>query len=122
MRWLRVAERIALPCSRARERGFLLGLESYGGSVWLTPQDYAAWRFRRVPYLERAVRGTPKRLSFTVSELRCNARDAGLRPCWTAYVSWGSGHRVPLRFGRSGRLQIEQAYATQWLRPKTIAF
>lgn len=68
----------------------------------LTRDDHERWRRREVPYLERVVRGSLPRMSSLLRTLTTNCRRGNMRPSWTAYVSWGKGHRDPLRFSKSG--------------------
>lgn len=46
------------------------------------------------------------------------AESEGLRPSETVYVSW-TRDRHRLRFSKSGDPNIERAYHTHWLPPKT---
>lgn len=111
-----IAQRIpSLATSLLADKGYVAPVDLLLALGWLKPQDHAAWRFRRIPYLEQAVSVTLSRLTFTMAELHRYARSHGLRPSWTAYVSWGSHPRVPLRFSRSRSPEIEPAYATHWV-------
>ena len=69
-----------------------------------------------MPYLEQAVKGSLTRLSRLLRILRFQAHDLDLKPSWTAYVRWGRGPRQPLRFTKTGDRNIEEAYATHFIR------
>ena len=84
----------------------------------LSREDYERWRSRQVPYLERVIRGSLPSINHVARTVAANCQRGGLRPSWTAYMSWGKGQRVPLRFSRTGDPNIERAYATHWLRPQ----
>lgn len=86
-------------------------------SGFLSREDYERWRFGKVPYLERVIRGTLPSIHSILRAVSENSRHGNLKPSWTAYMSWGKGPRVPLRFSRSGNPDIERAYATHWLKP-----
>jgi hypothetical protein len=100
------------------EKGYIAAVDVIMRLGWLTPEAHESWRFGRVPYLEQVVTGNLSRLGFTMGELRNFAQQVGLRPSWTGYVTWGKKGRSPLRFTRSGLPELEQAYATHWLKPK----
>jgi hypothetical protein len=81
----------------------------------LTPARLEDWRFGRVPYLERVVQGSLSELTAIGQEVRRVGREHGLKPTFTAYRKWGKGPKPPLRFSKSGRPSIEEAYATHWV-------
>jgi hypothetical protein len=81
----------------------------------LTRDDHEAWRFRRVPFLERVVRLNLSQLNVVRRQVQALAREHALQPSFTAYVSWGQGPRTQLRFTRSGNPQLEAAYATHFV-------
>ena len=100
-----------------REKGYISFIDILIRMGKLTKDDYEAWRFRRVPYLERAVRLNLSMLNFMLRTLHQNAKKGGLRPSKTVYVSWGKRPKTPLRFSKSGDPNIEEAYSTHFLRP-----
>jgi len=100
-----------------RDKGYISFIDILIRMGKLTKDDYEAWRFRRVPYLERAVTVNLSRLNFMLRTLHQNAKKGGLRPSKTVYVSWGKRPRTPLRFSKSGDPNIEEAYSTHFLRP-----
>ncbi len=83
----------------------------------LAPQDLEDWRFGRVPYLERAIRGSLSRLSRLLRILGYHCHDLNLVPSHTAYVKWGKGPRTPLRFTKTGEKRLEQIYARHFVWP-----
>jgi hypothetical protein len=83
----------------------------------LSKADVESWRFGRVPYLERVIRGSLGKTSRILRILRMHAHDLNMIPSHTAYVKWGKGQRAPLRFSKTGDGNIEEAYSRHFLRP-----
>jgi len=50
--------------------------------------------------------------------VRRNSLHGKLKPSTTVYTSWGKGQKVSLRFSQSGAPQIEDAYATHFVKPR----
>jgi hypothetical protein len=83
----------------------------------LEPKQLEDWRFGRVPYLERVVRGNLKRLSRLLRILRFHAHDRNLVPSVTAYTRWGKGPKQRLRFTKTGDKNLEEAYSLHFVWP-----
>jgi len=88
----------------------------------LAPKDLEDWRFGRVPYLERVIRGNLARLSRLLRILGFLCHDLNVIPSHTAYVKWGKGLRTPLRFTKSGQEQLEKLYARHFTWPGNGSF
>ena len=88
----------------------------------LAPKDLEDWRFGRVPYLERVIRGSIARLSRLLRILGFLCHDLNLVPSHTAYVKWGKGLRTPLRFTKTGQEQFEKLYARHFIWPGNGSF
>jgi hypothetical protein len=84
---------------------------------WLAPDDLEAWRFGRVPYLERAIRCNLTRLSRFLRILGFHCHDLNLTASHTAYVKWGKGKRTPLRFTKTGDAALERIYGRHFVWP-----
>ena len=92
----------------------------------LPKQKYEDWRFGRVDYLERVCMVNLRKLSFIMRQMRVYAQKTGLKPSFCYYKQWGvkkknsQGHKlvIPLRFSKSGDLEIEKWYASwAWSLP-----
>jgi hypothetical protein len=83
----------------------------------LALSDLEDWRFGRVPYLERVVRGSLSRLNRLLPILGFHCHDLKLVPSHTAYVKWGKGPRTPLRFTKTGEERLEKIYARHFAWP-----
>ncbi|MGH7269240.1 MAG: hypothetical protein ACREJ3_02320 [Polyangiaceae bacterium] len=81
----------------------------------LAPKDLEDWRFGRVPYLERVIRGSLSRLSRLLRVLGYHCHDLNLVASQAAYVKWGKGARTPLRFTKSGDLRLDRIYARHFV-------
>jgi hypothetical protein len=83
----------------------------------LAPKDLEDWRFGRVPYLERVIRVSFSRRSRLLCILGYHCHDLNLIASQTAYVKWGKGPRMPLRFTKSGEPRLEKVYARHFVWP-----
>ena len=83
----------------------------------LSASDLEAWRFGRVPYLEKVIRCNLEKASRILRLLRLHAHDLNMRPSQTYYKKWGKGQKIPLRFSKSADRNIEEAYARHFLAP-----
>jgi hypothetical protein len=83
----------------------------------LAAKDLEDWRFGRVPYLERVIRGSLSRLSRLQRILGFHCHDLKLVPSHTTYVKWGNGARKPLRFTKTGEARLEKTYARHFVWP-----
>ncbi len=99
-----------------REKGYASFVDVLMRMGKLTKEDHDAWRMRRIPYLERAIRLNLSQLSLLLRTLRQNAVKGKLKPSKTAYVSWGKGPKQPLRFSKTGHPRIEEGYATHFVK------
>jgi hypothetical protein len=86
----------------------------------LTQEDYEAWRFGRIPYLERAIKCNLSKANRILRILRLYAEDRGLRPSRTVYKKWGKSEKTRLRFSKSGNLAIEELYSTHYVASSEV--
>ena len=101
-----------------REKGYISFVDVLMRMGKLKNDDYQAWRFRMLPYLERLIAVKLTKLNHMLRTLHQNARKGGLRASKTVYTSWGKGRKAPLRFSKSGNPHIEEAYSTHFLKPR----
>ena len=95
----------------------------------LSKENYEAWRFGRVSYLERVRTVNLRKLSFILHQMRVYAQKTELKPSFCYYKQWGvkkkggQGHKpvIPLRFSKSGAADVERWYATHFVDAKKIA-
>ena len=99
-----------------REKGYISFVDILIQMDKLSREDYEAWRFRKVPCLERVIRVNLPRINLMLRTLHQNAKKGGLRASKTGYASWGKGPKIPLRFTKSGDPHIEEAYSTHFLK------
>jgi hypothetical protein len=83
----------------------------------VTPKALEDWRFGRVPYLERVIRGSLPRLNRLLRIVAFHCHDLNLVATPTAYVKWGKGPRTPLRFTKSRDQRLEGIYARHFVWP-----
>lgn len=88
----------------------------------LSARDLEAWRFGRIPFLERAIRGNLSKLRRLLRILGFLCHDLNLSGSHTAYVRWGKGPRAPLRFTKTGEPRLETLYSKHFVWPGKIPF
>ena len=98
-----------------RRQGYVSAVDMLLQMGTLEQQDLEDWRSGRVPFLERKVMGSLRKLSVTLSEMRRLCAELGLKPSQTAYTKRGKGPKRPLRFSKSGERHVEEAYRTHWV-------
>ena len=98
------------------ERQFVSAVDVLVGIGWLAPSHVEEWRQGRVEYLERVTQANLAKLSAAMKCFRTWATSRGLVPSETVYVA-RTRDRRPLRFSKSGNLDIERAYRTHWVSP-----
>ena len=117
---VRVFAPIRAPVAAAEDalarQQYVSAIDVLVGLGWLQPGQVEDWRKGRVRYLERVVQANLSRISKAMKMFRRWARQRGLEPSETAYVARGSSRR-PLRFSKSGKPAIEEAYRTHWVSP-----
>jgi len=99
-----------------REKGYISFVDILIQMDKLSREDYEAWRFRKVPCLERVIRVNLPRINLMLRTLHQNAKKGGVRASKTGDASWGKGTKIPLRFTKSGDPHIEEAYSTHFLK------
>jgi hypothetical protein len=92
------------------------------GMHLLTPERLEDWRRGRVPYLEKVILCSLKRLSRLLRILRFHAHDLKLVPTGTVYMRWTKGPKRRLRFTKTGDPKIEEAYARHFVWPGKSPF
>jgi hypothetical protein len=103
------------------EKGYISFIDVFVRLGYLSQADYENWRFKRLPYLEKVITVNLGRINFIMKTVRRSSLNGKLKASWTAYKSWGKGKKENLRFSKSGDPNIEEAYATHFLRPKGLA-
>jgi hypothetical protein len=88
----------------------------------LAPEHLDDWRRGKVPYLERVVRCNLTKVSKRLRILRFHAHDLNLVPSLTAYMRWGKGPQLRLRFTKTGDPKLEEAYARHFVWPGKSPF
>lgn len=114
---------------QCRKRGYTAPVDVLMDVGILQKQKYEEWRFGKIPYLEAVCNCNLRQLSFLMKQIRCYADKTGLKPSFCYYKRWGTkkrngqGHKpvYPLRFSKSGKAEIEKAYATHYVDSIRIA-
>jgi hypothetical protein len=102
-----------------KARGYIALDEFFREMGKLEGKNREDWRRGRVPYLERVIRLNLNQINAVCRAVHASARRGNLKPSWTAYVRWGKGPRLLLRFTKSGDPHLERAWATRHVRTQT---
>jgi len=100
-------------------KGYICMLDIFLGLGYLTEKDVENWRRCRVPYLEQVIAINLSKISFICNVVHTNCRNGKLKQSRTVYKSWGKGEKRLLRFSKTGKRAIEDAYSTHYLKPAT---
>lgn len=106
------------------EMGFAVPVQVLMDLGILSKEDYERWRFGQVDYLERVCKANLSKLSLLMKEIRSYAAKNNLKGSWTFYKPWGQKkvpHAKKLRFSKSGKEDIEKAYATHYVDQLKVA-
>ena len=101
-----------------QKRGYAAPVDVLMDLNVLAKGEYENWRRGRVDYLERVCNVNLHKLSEIMKLMRGYAAKTGLKPSWTFYRQWGCKESRKLRFSKSGKEEIEQAYATHYVMTK----
>ena len=115
--------------NQCRKRGYATAVDVLMDIGALKKEDYEAWRYGRVPYLEKVCTLNLAKLSTVRHEMRVYAQKAKLKPSFCYYKRWavkkkgGQGKKpvIPLQFSKSGREDIEKQYATHFVDSQRIS-
>jgi hypothetical protein len=104
-----------------KEKGYISFVDVFMKLGYLDPKDYENWRMKRVPYLERVIKVNLGKINFIMKTVRSNCINDNHNPSWTGYKSWGIGNKIDLRFSKTGESNIEQSYATHFVKKSGVA-
>lgn len=104
-----------------KEKGYISLVDVFIGLGYLSEKDVEEWRMKRIPYLEKCIGVNLSKASYIVKTVRSNCIKGKLKESYTSYKSWGKGKKSALRFSKSGQSNIEEAYATHFIKPKSLA-
>ncbi len=113
----KLAARIAEVAGHALStRQVVTPIEVLAGIGWLPAAEVESWRRGQVAYLERVADANLAKLNTALRLLADWARQRGLTPSETVYVSWTRDRRR-LRFTKTGDTHVEHAWRTHWISP-----
>lgn len=114
---------------QCQKRGYAAPVDVLMDIGALPKQKHEDWRYGHLSYLEAACTINLKKLSLVMHEMRVYAQKNNLKPSFCYYKRWavkkptGQGHPpvIPLRFSKSGKVDIEKWYATHFVDTTRIA-
>lgn len=102
------------------EKGYVCSVDVLIKLEYLSKSDYEAWRFGRIPYLEKVCKVNLSKLTIINQKIKWVAHDFNLVKSLTVYNKYGKGPKTSLRFCKSGDKNIETAYATHFINKKRM--
>ena len=102
------------------EKGYACAVDVLLRLEYLSEKDYNDWRFGRIEYLEKVCRVNLSKLSTINQSIKRFANDMNLKGSWSGYNRFGKGAKQRLIFSKSRNKNIEEAYATHYLRTERI--
>ena len=112
--FLRVEESVLAILASSK---FVAPVDVLVGMKALRSEDLAAWRLGRIPFLEQVIAGNLARLRRFLRILGFYCHELNLQASSTAYVKWGKGPRILLRFTKTGDARLEHIYARHFVWP-----
>lgn len=106
--------------NQRQQRGYIAPVDVLMEIGVLTKQNYEAWRFGKVSYLEKVCTCNLNKLTKILKQIYKYAQKNALKPSVSQYRLWGKKGKE-LRFSKSGRLEVERKYATHFVDSKKIA-
>ena len=106
---------------QCRERGYATTVDVLMDLGFLKKEQYENWRRGRVPYLEKVCMINLSKLSTLRHEMRSYAQKANLKPSYCFYKQWAVKKKIPLRFSKFGRDDIERQYTTHFVDSARVA-
>jgi len=103
------------------ELGYVCAVEILKQLNYLSKKDYEDWRFGRVDYLEKVCQVNLSKLTLINKLIGKYSRELNLESSWTGYNQYGKGIKRRLKFSKTGKKNIEEAYATHYLDKARIA-
>ncbi|ODS36000.1 MAG: hypothetical protein A7316_10405 [Candidatus Altiarchaeales archaeon WOR_SM1_86-2] len=102
-----------------KKQGYVSPVDLFIHCNRLDKKKYEGWRFKRVPYLEKVIKGNLSTLNRFLRILKYHAGSMCLKESITTYKSWGKGSKIILRFSKSGNNHLEKLYSTHYVIKKT---
>lgn len=103
------------------EKGYVCPVDILMQLDYLSKNDYENWRFGRVDYLEKVCKINLRKRTRINKLIKKYSTDLGLKESWTAYNKYGKGVKQLLRFSKSGKQAIENAYSTHFIDKDRIS-
>ena len=107
--------------SLAYEKGYVCAADMLIKLAYLKKEDYEAWRFGKIPYLEKVCYVNLNKPEMIHKATRKFANELKLEPSLTVYNKYGKGAKTRLRFSISGTKYMEDVYSTHYVNKKRIA-
>jgi hypothetical protein len=106
--------------SNRYKKGYVCAVDVLLRLGYLTKDDYEAWRYGRIDYLEKVCKVNLGKLTYINKLIGKYSTELDLKSSWTAYNQFGKGIKRRLLFSKSGDKSIEDKYATHYIDPKRI--
>jgi len=98
-----------------KSKQFIAPIDLFISLSLLSKTDVADWRFKRIPYLEKAIKCNLSKALRILELLKYYSIELQLKPSITVYMNHGKGAKTLLRFSKTGDKNIENAYSTHFV-------
>jgi len=95
-----------------KEKNYISSIDLLMRLNYLTKSDYEKWRFGKIEFIEKACTANLSKLNFISNNLRAISKELNLKESRTAYMKFGKGPKIKLRFSKSNDKNIEKRYST----------
>lgn len=99
-----------------KKKGYISFADLFQELGYLSSEDYESWRKGQVPYLEKVIKVNLMRINFIMKSVIKNSRNGKLKESLSSYKKWGKGPKRELRFSKSRDPNIEESYATHFIK------
>lgn len=98
-----------------KSKQFIAPIDLFISLSLLSPKDVDDWRFKKIPYLEKAIKCNLSKANRILELLNYHAIELKLKPSTTVYMKHGKGAKSVLCFSKTGDKNIEKAYSTHFV-------
>lgn len=98
-----------------KSKQFIAPIDLFISLSLLTNTDVENWRFKRIPYLEKAIKCNLSKAIRILEILSYHALELKMKPSTTVYMNHGKAAKSVLRFSKTGDKNIEKSYSTHFV-------
>jgi len=114
----RLKQRVIQSAEEAlNKKHYVSPIDVFIGMKVLQPAQVEDWRKGKISYLEKVIQVNLSKITFCMKYFRDWAKEKGLKPSPSVYLTRARGGKKDLRFSISGHPTIELSYRTHFVSP-----